>query len=95
MASKDQDHLQSCISAAPPKGNVKLGGYVVMAEWVENDGQKLLTRLIGDSTSSWAAKGYLHEGLYSTWPANPEHHNPGHSGEWTIMESASLTDPDS
>ena len=87
MASNEQQHLFTCIGEESPKPGSSLCGYVVMAEWQELDGQKFLTRLVGEHTSSWAAKGYLHEGLYSRWPPNPNHHNPGHSGRWTDVSS--------
>jgi hypothetical protein len=71
MASTHQDRLQACISTLPPSEGVTLEGYVVMAEWMTTGGHKVLTRLVGDHTSSWAAKGYLYEGLHKAWPANP------------------------
>ena len=85
MASLEQEHLQECINAVPPVADVKLVGYVVVAEWRDPDGQKLPTRLVGGETSGWAAKGYMHEGLYGLWPADKAHHNPGHSGTWTKL----------
>jgi hypothetical protein len=91
MASPEQEHMWTCINATPPQEDVTLVGYVVMAEWQEADGQRVLTRLVGDHAPAWVAKGYLHEGLYASWPLDSVRHNPGHSGHWmTVGQAAKL-----
>jgi hypothetical protein len=87
MASPEQLAIDQSLGTVAPRAGVTLGGWVVMAEWVEPDGQKFLTRLVAQGTSPWQVKGYLHEGLYSRWPANPEHHNPGHPAVWADLGS--------
>ncbi len=86
MASPEQEHMWTCINATPPQEDVTLVGYVVMAEWQEADGQRVLTRLVGDHSPAWVAKGYLHEGLYASWPLDSVRHNPGHSGHWMTVQ---------
>ena len=86
MASSEQEHLHRAIDAVSPAVDLSLVGYVVVAEWQEPDGQKLLTRLVGEGTSGWAARGYLHEGLFGLWPADEGHHNPGHPGSWMQLD---------
>ena len=51
-----------------------------MAEWQEADGQRLLTRLIGDGGNPWQVKGYFHDGLNRVWPVSDDVEHPGHSG---------------
>ncbi len=85
MASPEQLAIQTSLGTVLPRDGVSLGGWVVMAEWLEPDGQKFLTRLVAEGTSPWQVKGYLHEGLHSTWPVNLTHHNPGHPFEWVVV----------
>jgi hypothetical protein len=85
MASPEQMAIDRSLGTVVPRTGVTLGGWVVMAEWVEPDGQKFLTRLVSDGTSPWQVKGYLHEGLFSRWPTNLAHHNPGHPSDWADL----------
>jgi hypothetical protein len=78
--------MRQCINATPPQPEVTLVRYVVMAEWQEPNGQRVLTRLVGDHAPAWVAKGYLHEGLYASWPLDSVRHNPGHSGSWMTIQ---------
>ena len=89
MASPEQQAIGDALETVVPRNGVTLGGWVVMAEWVEPDGQKFLTRLVAQRTSPWQVKGYLHEGLFSRWPENLPHHNPGHPKEWMDLEDGS------
>jgi hypothetical protein len=82
MASEEQEGIDRSIGAFPPKEDVLLVGWVVMAEWMEPDGQRFISRMLGDGSTPWQAKGYLYEGLNGAWPYNPEHHNPGHPAGW-------------
>jgi hypothetical protein len=81
-SSPEQQHINDCVAVVPPKPALTLGGWVLMAEWIEPDGQRLLTRLVSDKSSAWQVKGFLHEGLYTDWPPEPAHHNPGHPSGW-------------
>jgi hypothetical protein len=87
MASSEQQHIADCVSVVPPKPDLSLIGWVLVTEWAESDGQKLLTRLVSDRTSAWQIKGYLYEGLNTEWPENVEHHNPGHPSGWVQVKS--------
>ena len=82
MISPEQKHIDDCVAVVPPKPGLVLGGWILMAEWAEADGERLLTRLVSDKTSAWKVKGILHEGLYTDWPADLEHHNPGYPSGW-------------
>ena len=82
MASSEQEGMDQVIGAIPPRDEVMLVGWVVVAEWMEPSGDRFVSRLLSSGSSPWQAKGYLYEGLHGTWPDNPEHHNPGHPSTW-------------
>ena len=82
MASVEQQGLDKAIALAPPKSDSRLVGWVLVAEWAEPSGDKFLSRMLCEDGTPWQVKGYLHEGLNSSWPPNPEHHNPGHPAGW-------------
>ncbi len=84
MGSSEQVAIDLALAGVPPREDVTLRGWVMTAEWVESDGQRFLTRLVAEGTSSWQVKGYLHEGLFSRWPNNLAHHNPGHPADWAV-----------
>ena len=84
-------HVEQHAAAWLATSRVVSGGSMTtgMAEWVESDGQRLLTRLVSDRSSAWQVKGFLHEGLYTEWPADLQHHNPGHPSGWAqVLPSA-------
>ena len=83
--SREQDVVGAALEAIAPSPAVRLVGFGLMAEWEEPDGQRLLTRLIGDGGNPWQVKGYFHDGLSGGWPQDTEqteHHNPGHPEGW-------------
>lgn len=82
MSSPEQQQISECVGIIPPKPGLVLGSWVLMGEWIEPDGQKLLARLVSDKSAAWQVKGFLHEGLYTDWPQDLEHHNPGHPKTW-------------
>ena len=86
MISAEQRHIDDCVGLVPPKPGLVLGGWILMAEWVEEDGQTLLARIVSDKSSAWQVKGYLHEGLYTNWPVDLAHHNPGHPSGWVQVQ---------
>lgn len=86
MASSEQRSIAAALEQIPPKDGVTLIGFGVMAEWQEPNGERILTRLVGDGGNPWQVKGYFHDGLNGIWPdANVDptgHHNPGHPEGW-------------
>jgi hypothetical protein len=85
MASREQGIISVALESIPPQQDARLVGFAMMAEWEQPDGQRLLTRLIGDGGNPWQAKGYFHDGLTIRWPeaeTEAEHHNPGHPPGW-------------
>jgi hypothetical protein len=86
VTSEEQEGIDRTIGEFPPKEDVLLVGWVVMAEWMEPGGDRFISRLLADGSTPWQAKGYLYEGLNGVWPFNPEHHNPGHPSGWMRVE---------
>jgi hypothetical protein len=83
--SHEQDVIGAALESIAPSADLRLVGFGLMAEWQEPNGERLLTRLIGDGGNPWQVKGYFHDGLTGDWPANhdqAEHHNPGHPDGW-------------
>lgn len=52
-----------------PKGqDAILTGWAVVAEWVDHDGERWLSKASAASTTAWAANGMHHEAIYGKWP---------------------------
>jgi hypothetical protein len=87
MASPEQERIRLAVETIPPKDGVVLVGWGLMAEWEEPNGERMLTRLMGDGGNPWQIKGYFHDGLNGRWPPPAPnerdlHHNPGHPSGW-------------
>ena len=78
--SNEQDVIAVALESIAPREGLTLVGFGLMAEWQEADGQRLLTRLIGDGGNPWQVKGYFHDGLNRVWPVSDDVEHPGHSG---------------
>lgn len=64
-----RDAVHEAIQRHAPMGReALLTGWVLVAEWVDHDGDRWITRAHAASTSDWAAKGMHHEALYGEWP---------------------------
>ncbi len=87
--SIEQMAIASALESIVPDPNLRLVGFAMIAEWQQPDGQRLLTRLIGDGGNPWQAKGYFYDGLSRSWPMAEEgavHHNPGHPSGWRRLD---------
>jgi hypothetical protein len=45
-----------------------LTGWAVVAEWMDEDGERWLTKSHAATVPCWTASGYHHEALYGDWP---------------------------
>jgi hypothetical protein len=75
-ADGERDAVREAISEAIqrhiPKGrDALLTGWTLVAEWVDHDGDRWLTREQAASTTQWSARGMHHEALNGDW-ADPE-----------------------
>jgi hypothetical protein len=50
-----------------PEGAAVLTGWVVVAEWMDEDGTRWLSRGWSASKAKWEADGMIHEVLYGKW----------------------------
>lgn len=70
------EFLQSHGVANPDAGGVEgaavLTGWVVVTEWMDETGEKWLSRGWSSSKAKWEALGMVHEVLYGDWPTGPD-----------------------
>lgn len=71
-----RDAVHEAIAANGTVENAVLTGWVVVAEWIDVEGERWLSFARSASTPSWTARGMIHEVL-SDWPANDD---PGSGG---------------
>lgn len=53
-----------------------LTGWALVAEWMDADGERWLSKAHAPHTSSWTAKGMHHEALYGEWPDGEQEPSP-------------------
>jgi hypothetical protein len=73
----DSDPAREAIHAAiqehAPRGeDAVLTGWALVAEWMDHDGERWLSRAHSATIPAWTAKGMHHEVLYGDWPENPD-----------------------
>lgn len=47
-----------------------LTGWVIVSEWMDDDGDRWLSRGWAASKAKWEVDGMLHEVLYGNWPTD-------------------------
>ncbi len=66
-----RDKLHEAIQEAGPEitrpGSL-LTGWVLICEWMDDEGERWLSKGHCASTAPWQAEGMLHRGLYGDWP---------------------------
>lgn len=45
-----------------------LTGWVVVTQWIDDDGETWISKAHSSSLQYWAANGMHHEALYGEWP---------------------------
>lgn len=50
-----------------PEGAVILTGWVIVSDWMDETGERWITRGYSASKAKWEADGMLHEVLYGGW----------------------------
>jgi hypothetical protein len=53
-----------------------LTGWALVAEWMDADGERWLTKGHAAHTTSWGANGMYHEALFGEWPGSGEEPSP-------------------
>lgn len=73
MTDRACEAIHEAIQQNAPIGRqALLTGWALVAEWVDHDGERWLSRAHAESTSTWAAKGMHHEALHGDWPAGDD-----------------------
>lgn len=72
----ERDSIHEILQAVGPVGApdkaVVLTGWVVVAEWMDEAGDKWLSKCHSASLTNWTANGYHHEAVYGAWPEPDE-----------------------
>jgi hypothetical protein len=68
-----RDAIHEALQKNMPRGeDALLTGWVVVAEWVDHEGGRWLSKGHAASTAAWTAAGMLHEALNGKWPDGEE-----------------------
>lgn len=68
-ADPARDAIHDAIQQHAPIGSeAVLTGWVMVAEWIDHQGERWLSKAHAESTTSWSAKGMHHEALHGQWP---------------------------
>lgn len=69
LSDPAREAIHEAIQKHAPKGeDAILTGWAFVAEWIDHDGERWLSKAHAASTSPWAAGGMHHEAIYGTWP---------------------------
>jgi hypothetical protein len=66
-----RDALHAAIQASGPEfdnGHAVLTGWALVAEWMDEEGERWLSKAHAAGTAEWAAKGMHFEVLHGHWP---------------------------
>jgi hypothetical protein len=64
-----RDAVHEAIQQNLPTGREAiLTGWVVVAEWMDHQGERWLSKGYSASLTAWSARGMHHEVLYGNWP---------------------------
>ena len=58
-----QTQIEQAIQQAAPEDGWYLSGWVVVAEWVPPEGQRVLSRIHSPGLTPWAQSGFLYDAL--------------------------------
>lgn len=69
-ARRDQIHatIQE-LGPADIEKQAVLVGWVIVCDWMDEDGDRWLSKAHSASVPEWSANGMHHEALYGDWPA--------------------------
>ena len=64
-----REAIHEAIQKHMPTGdNAVLTGWAVVAEWMDHDGERWLSKGHSASLAAWTANGMWHEAIYGVWP---------------------------
>lgn len=70
-----RDAIHEAIQAHGPgfeAGGAVLTGWVLAAEWMDENGERWISRCWAAHTSEWTAKGMMHQVLFGAWPQDED-----------------------
>lgn len=75
LSDERRDALHEFLQGQGPKDVEKqavLVGWVVVSDWMDEDGDRWLSKAHSASIPEWAAAGLHHEALHGDWPTVSE-----------------------
>jgi len=71
LSDPPRDAIHEALQEHMPMGReAVLTGWVIVAEWMDHEGDRWLSQGRAASTPGWTAKGMHHEALHGEWPDN-------------------------
>lgn len=70
-----RDEIHAKIQELGPSGMEKkavLVGWAIVCDWMDEDGERWVSKAHSASIPSWSADGMHHEALYGNWPEGVE-----------------------
>jgi hypothetical protein len=68
-----RDALHEAIQKHAPTGqNAVLTGWALVAEWMDEDGDRWITKTHAAAVTHWTANGMYHEALHGPWPRDDD-----------------------
>lgn len=70
-----RDEIHTLIQKQGPAGvdrNAVLVGWAIITDWMDDEGERWLTKAHSASIPVWSANGLHHEALYGDWPSPSE-----------------------
>lgn len=73
LSDPSRDAIHEAIQGHMPMGKeAVLTGWVIVAEWMDHEGERWLSKGRAASTPAWTANGMHHEAIHGGWPDNDE-----------------------
>jgi hypothetical protein len=67
---RDREIIEGAIGSTGPQalhGEGMLTGWVLVAEWMDTQGERWLSKFASEGSTQWQIQGYMHHSLYESW----------------------------
>lgn len=72
VSDPKRDGIHEAIQAAGPEfddgSRAVLTGWALVSEWMDENGERWLSKAHAAGTAQWGANGMHHEAIYGDWP---------------------------